>query len=328
MLLIRKRGDRCAGREASQRRGLRTAGIWLAIGLAVGSVSALTTWSSDRGVDPQRRPVSLDALHRLPPVNAVVYSWDPAGARITRAQQRLTVACMARHGLSYRPAAPATKSDVGQEWPTPFGRESLAPYGGRARDGSESSTGRSAAYGRALLGDPGKQITAHGERLSVSAPAEGCLAEAEQRMLGDQRVRWMQLQILLQEAQQDALGMVMRDRLFRAANARWSACMHRAGFELASPSEVAAHSQPGKDAGSSRLPPADVRCKERDDYLSVAYTRLAVFQRRWLTQHPDVLRDRAALVRKQDAIARTLLGVGTARSDSTRGPTGTADRRG
>jgi hypothetical protein len=292
------------------------------IGLAVGSVLAFSAWSSDQGASPQPRPVSLDALHQLPPINAVVYSWDPAGARITLAEQRLTAACMTRHKLSYRPAAPGTEADV--EWPTLFGQESLAPHRARTRDGSEPSTGRSAAYGRALLGDPDKQITAHGERLSVSAPAEGCLAEAEQRMLGNQRVRWMQVQILLQEGQQDAFEMVTRDRLFRAANARWSACMHRAGFDVASPSELAAHPQPGKDASRSRL--SDLRCKEADDYLTVAYTRLAVCERRWLTQHPDVLRDRAALLRQQDAVARTLLGSGTGRRNSASRPTGTADR--
>ncbi|MFJ8004037.1 hypothetical protein [Streptomyces fagopyri] len=284
------------------------------IGLAVGSVLAFSPWSSDQRTSPQPRRVSLDALHRLPPINAVIYSWDPAGARITLAEQRLTAACMARHGFSYRPAAPGTEADV--EWPTFFGQESLAPHRAPTRDGSEPST--SAAYGRALLGDPDKQITAHGERLSVSAPAEGCLAEAEQRMLGSRRVRWMQLQILLQEGQQDALGMVTRDHLFRAANARWSACMHRAGFDVASPSELAAHPQPGKDASRSWL--TDLRCKGADDYLTVAYTRLAVYERRWLTQHPDVLRDRAALLRQQDAVARTILGSGTGRSNSASRP--------
>ncbi|MER6469762.1 hypothetical protein [Streptomyces collinus] len=294
------------------------------IGLAVGSVLAFSTWSGGQGTGPQPRPVSLDALHRLPPVNAAVYAWDPAGARITLAEQRLTVACMARHKLSYRPAEPATEADV--EWPTPFGRESLAPHSARSRDGTEPSTGHNPAYGRTLLGDPDKQITAHGERLSVSAPAVGCLAEAEQRMLGNQRARWMRLQILLQEAQQDTLEMVTRDRQFRAANARWSACMHQEGFDFASPAELVAHAQSAKGMSDGRLPLTDVRCKERDDYLTVAYTRLALFQRRWLTRHPDVLRDRARLLRRQDAVARALLGSVTGHSDSASGPNPTAAR--
>ena len=53
---------------------------------------------------------------------------------------------------------------------------------------------------------------------------------------------------------------------------------------------------------------ADLRCKADTDYLTVAYGRLAAIQETWLRENPTVLPQREALLRKQDAAARAVLG--------------------
>ncbi|MFJ7209414.1 hypothetical protein ACIQWR_38505 [Streptomyces sp. NPDC098789] len=78
-------------------------------------------------------------------------------------------------------------------------------------------------------------MTAKGSRMSVSRPGDGCLAEAETRLLGDGRMRWLQVRIMLFEGQEQARQDVEKNAAFRAATTRWRQCMEQAGFPQQDP---------------------------------------------------------------------------------------------
>jgi hypothetical protein len=270
---------------------------------------------SESHLAPRSAASSAAELARLqarPPIYALVYTWTESGERIALAQQRLAKACMARLGFRYDPAAPAKSDAVAEDRPAPFGLESLDPPAadGPGASPSEAPAGTSQAYARALFGDPNRHVTAHGTRLRVSRPANGCLAEAEQRLLGNGRVRWIQLRILLFEMEGQSRQLLEHDPAFRAANSRWQQCMRNAGFDWPGPRQLL-HSLPARtDIRTNPTTRADVQCKAKTGYLTTAYARLADVQRKRLAGDPTVLADWTSLLHRQDSAARAVLAAG------------------
>ncbi|MEU3075431.1 hypothetical protein [Streptomyces laurentii] len=260
-------------------------------------------------------PAALTGLHELLPVTGLLFTPQLRGAR---AQQKVAIACMAEHGYRYAPAAPA--SDTGadgapaEERPQPFGLESSAPPRTAAtpspekppRPGSPESTD---AYARALFGRESARVSTKGLRLGVSRPGEGCLAEAEKRLLGDGRMRWLQVRIMLFEAQEQARGDVEKDPEFRAATTRWRACMDRAKVKAQDPVAVLNSLRSAEDRRTSPVAAADLRCKAETGYLTTAYQRLAVAQQHWLDGHPTVGADWKKLSDRQNKEADKVLGA-------------------
>ncbi|MFF9840722.1 hypothetical protein [Streptomyces sp. NPDC013740] len=297
----------------SSRRALLALAAVLAGGAAVVGGTMLTS-ASEAAPAPSdgtlASAASLERLHRLPPVTDRVFAWTDVHYRSAEAQRRYAVDCMARQGFRYSPpATPAahTGEDEDQR-PRSFGLET-APSEARPAQAAPGekppkpgSPEASPAYAKALFGDQGKRVTVQGAHgMKVSRPGNGCLADAEKRILGDGRVRWLQVRIMLFEAQEQARADVERDPAFRNATARWQQCMERAGF----PGQRDPLGLP--KAPSDAMVKADLRCKSETGYLTTAYTRLAAVQQRWLDANPAVGKDWAALLARQDKTSREVL---------------------
>ncbi|MFF8803642.1 hypothetical protein [Streptomyces omiyaensis] len=260
---------------------------------------------------PAVEPARLTALHARPPVTALLFTSHRTGAE---AQRKLAIACMAEGGHRYAPAPPSEAAGGADERPQPFGIESAAPRRAAAATSSETPPAPGGpestdAYARALFGREEKRVTAKGVRISVSRPGEGCLAEAETRMFGDGRMRWLQVRILLFEAQEEARRDVEKDPVFREATVRWRECMDRARIKAQDPVQVQESLRSPEEARTSPVVAADLGCKAETGYLATAYERLAAVQRRWLDGHPDVGADWKRLSARQDQAAAAVLGT-------------------
>ncbi|MFE2013115.1 hypothetical protein [Streptomyces sp. NPDC059491] len=297
------------GRRVAPRGLVRALALGLALAAAAGC-SGPAAAPPGPAPEPAAEPARLTALHRLPPITGLLFT---SHVRSTEAQQRIAVACMAGRGFRYAPVPPPKAPDGADERPRPFGLETPDPPRAGATpppetppaSGSPEST---AAYARALFGADGKRVTAKGLRLSVSRPGEGCLAEAETRVLGDGRIRWLQVRIMLFEAQEQTRKDVEKDPAFRAATARWRECMDRNRVKAQDPVQVQNALRTAEARRTDPVAAADLRCKAETGYLTTAYGRLAATQQRWLDEHPDIGGDWKKLSARQDEAARTVLG--------------------
>lgn len=293
------------GRSGDQRSpgGRAKAGLLV---LAASAAWALTGSAAESNADTWQAP-PLAELRKLPPIHPLVYEQTATDERIEAAQRKLVGACMAERGFGYRPGVPATSS----AGPMPFGLESLDAAATTLPDDelpAEVTGDEAERYAQTLYGDPDARLTAQGSRMSVSRPETGCLAEAERRLLGDGRPRWMQLRVLLFEAEQEARYLVDQDPLFRAANARWAACMRGSGFPVPDPLELLESLPARTDLGAHPAARADVRCKQDVHYFHTAYARLAQMQRQVLAAEPAVLTDWERLMHRQATAADEVLG--------------------
>ena len=227
----------------------------------------------------------------------------PITRRIQLAEQKVTATCMADQGHRYE--APAQSADDKPRQRAPFGLEPLT----ETRP-SPASPRRTAdpAYDRAMLGDPGRRVTAQAEGMRVSGPADGCLAEAKNRLHGDQRVRWMELQIILFRTQNRAVEDARDDARLVAANERWRTCVHRAGYAWRNPAEVLRGLPIGADPRQAPGARVDLGCKKHTSYLGDAYAALADAQRRELGPEPNALTEWLSLLRSQHERAIAVLG--------------------
>ncbi|MER5208101.1 hypothetical protein [Streptomyces sp. NPDC002825] len=305
---------RGSGRRAAPQGLVRALAVGLVVAAAAGCSGTGTGETSAPATAAKAAtvmdPAELTALHRLPPVTGLLFT---SHSRAAEAEQKIAIACMAERGYRYAPVPPPRTAGA-DERPQPFGLESTAPPRTAAptpspeappAPGSPESTD---AYARALFGDEAKRVTARGARLSVSRPGEGCLAEAETRLLGDGRMRWLQVRILLFEAQEDARADVEKDATFRAATARWRECMDRAKVKAEDPVRVQRSLVTEAERRSSPVAAADLRCKAETGYLATAYERLAAAQQRRLDEHPDIGRDWKKLSARQEKAAGEVLG--------------------
>ncbi|WP_043669377.1 hypothetical protein [Streptomyces xylophagus] len=241
------------------------------------------------------------------PFYALLHAPSERQWRIAEAERRLAITCMAAHGFRYTPAAVPRPSAATADHPLPFGLESLtADTAAPAPAASERQ--ESKAFLAALYGPADRRISAKGKSIKVSWPAEGCQAEAEKRLLGSERPRWLQVRIELGEGEQQARENLDKDPSFRTANARWARCALAAGVESDDPVHLLNSLPRDTDFATSPVAKADVRCKSDTGYLRTAYTRLAVVQQAWIDAHPAVLTSWRSLMQRQDGLARGVLG--------------------
>jgi len=247
-----------------------------------------------------------------PPIFAL-FEHDPAAQRrISVANERLVIDCMARAGLRYESALLRQDGEPEPEQQQPFGPESpdqLAPVE-ESGPGEDPSLGTD-DYLLALYGPGDRRVTVRGARMRVSGPAEGCVAEATRRLLGDKRRRWMEVKVLLFEAAEDARHDVESDEEFHRATRQWQGCMRGAGTPAEDPLALLdsrlAHQTDLREDPAMR---ADLQCKRDTGYLTTAYTRLTVAQRHRLNADPSLAADWTRLLDRQDSVARELLTVG------------------
>ncbi|MFE0647389.1 hypothetical protein ACFVZH_02200 [Streptomyces sp. NPDC059534] len=292
---------------------MRKNALVLVLGAAIGAAALSGCGATP---EPDHRTaaatrIDLKELHRRPPVTEFLFT---PNTRSHEAQRRFAVACMAKRGFRYAPVAGAEAAESGDQLPQPFGLESTTPSPAAAepvpdtppKPGSPEST---EAYGLALFGHQDKRVTAKGIRMSVSRPGEGCLAEAETRVLGDGRMRWLQVRIMLFEAQEQARDDVEKDPAFQAVTARWRACMDRSGFAGPGPAQLLASLRTADARTGSPALNADLRCKDETGYLDAAYTRLAAVQQGWLDRNPSIAEDWRTLTARQERASREVLGA-------------------
>lgn len=311
MLLTHDRRNSSGGRWPPEPRGIAATGTVLIAMLA--AVAALPGCSA--GTRTPDRPASArtpgvpaeQAL--LPPIYAAVYGSTEAQLEIKVAEQRLTAQCMSRAGFAYPVRVAGAADDAGSR-PKPFGLESLSvPVVPTESEGPKTGTrSDSTAFTRALYGDDDQRVKVSGAKVWVSRPATGCVAEAEKRLLGNGRQRWIQLRIIFFEAEREARRQLDDDRAFQALNERWRACMRQDGHDLADPLRVLSTLPPRADLAANPLARADLDCKARTDYFATAYARLAVTQRTVLDRYPDALADWKSLLQRQRAAARATPG--------------------
>ncbi|MFF0554840.1 hypothetical protein [Streptomyces sp. NPDC004266] len=300
------------------RRVLLTLTAVLAGGAAVVGGTLLASAQSAPPVSDEAlvSTAALERLHRMPPVTDRLFAWTGVQARSAEAERRYAVDCMARKGFRYTPKATPPAGSGEDERPRPFGLETppsptpTTPAEPGETPPKPGSPEASPAYAKALFGDEDKRVTVKGELgMSVSRPGDGCLAEAETRLLGDGRTRWLRTRILLFEGQEQARAALEKDPRFRDATGRWQQCMDRADFPGQRDPQALLKSLPTQRArlGGRDILRADLRCKSTTGYLTIAYTRLAAVQQAWLDRHPAVSRDWTALLARQDEAAREVL---------------------
>ena len=287
-------------------------------------------WAGSGGVTPPERPgrliaaavtVVLTALlsgsapqvtatghtgpRVVPPMFRMLYLPTDQDRRTTEAREALITRCMAAHGHNYS----AQVGDVTEEEALaalrPFGLESIENL---TTEPLPPEPQHSEAYARALFGDPGRRVQAHSDRLGMSLPADGCEAEAEHRLLGDQRQRALELRLRIYDGERETRERVDGDPAFVAAGERWRRCVSRSGVQARTPGELL-DSLPGDlDLATNSAVRVDVRCKQETGYLDTAYARLAVLQQNWLDAHADLVAERQALRQRQYTAALQVLG--------------------
>ncbi|ELP65565.1 hypothetical protein ACKI1I_39475 [Streptomyces turgidiscabies] len=294
----------------SGRRSRYAAVLALTLALVAGVTAWAFTDRSPAAAPPAGRATTSPAeLSERLPFYALLQDREGTQRNIVLAQRKLTVACMAKRGFTYRPVAMVSAAATAGEHATPFGPESLADLTPAEPQAPPSEKPESQAFTRALFGDSENRISAKGKLVTVTRPADGCQAEAEKHLLGDQRVRWLELRIQLGEGDKEARQQLEKDPAFRAANARWSTCMRAAGSDAKDPTSLLYGLPRGTDLAKSPAVRADVRCKDETDYLSTAYTRLRAVQQTWLNRHTEALTAWNALQRSQGEIAGEVLGL-------------------
>ncbi|MCA2218849.1 hypothetical protein [Jidongwangia harbinensis] len=243
----------------------------------------------------------------VPPIYEI-YVPEPAAQLIAQAENQLVGQCMTRQGFRFEADPPNAES----ERPTPFGYEELPPSTPLETVSSETapttdSSAGPAGYERALQGDHERRLTIEVEGMKVSAPADGCRAEAQRRLRGNSRVEWMRLRIELFRIENRALQSLEHDTRVRAATERWRACVNELGFTWSKPTEVQDSLPIGADPRSHPSTLADLKCKYRTNYLPDAYASLGEAQRRELGPEPTALSRWRELFGAQEAAARQVL---------------------
>ncbi|MFS8099190.1 hypothetical protein LFM09_18855 [Lentzea alba] len=240
----------------------------------------------------------------VPPMFRMMYLPDDQDRSIAEARDSLIAACMAAHGHSYSVQVDDITEAEALAALRPFGLESLEnlmpePQPAEAVQGED--------YARALFGDPGQRVKANGERLGMTLPATGCQADAERRLLGDQRLRALELRLRLYDGERDAREQLDRDPAFVAATERWRRCVSGFGVDARTPDELLSALSGDADLAAEPAVRADVRCKHVTGYLGTAYARLAACQQNWLDEHADLVAEWRALRQRQHAVAQRVL---------------------
>ncbi|MFJ8936263.1 hypothetical protein ACIRL0_11155 [Streptomyces sp. NPDC102365] len=286
---------------------------------ALNDRSAAPAADTGTAAQPAARQAVLTALRNGLPLSALLRRTTETSRRVHEAEQLLVAACMSARGFRYTPAPAAPEASGRSEAsgtsgtsgtsPALFGFESLGAAGDALTPESQpAERPRGKGFDRALYGDPKHKISARNKVLRVSRPATGCLAESQTRLLGeDGRVRDLALRMRLDQGERDALAELEKDPAFRTVTSRWKTCMARAGVTAKDPRRLAADLPATADPATDPTARADVTCKERTGYLTQAYARLAVTQRRWLDDNKEPASEWRTLRHREDTAARRVL---------------------
>jgi hypothetical protein len=288
------RHDRARFGDSSPKRRGRPIVVVLAVALA----ALLAGSAPDVAVSGQAE------TRIVPPIHRMMYLPDDRDRRIADAKDVLVAGCMAGQGLDYTPQVENVTGDGTLAALRPFGLESLENI---AAEPLPPEPVRGERYALALFGDPDLRMVARGERLEISWPATGCQADAEHRLLGDQRQRASELRLRFYDGERDAREQLDRDPVFVALNAGWRTCVNRLGIDAPDPAELLSLLPADANLATDSAVRADLRCKQESGYLNTAYARLAFLQQHWLDAHGDLIGEWLALRQRQDTVALQVL---------------------
>lgn len=250
---------------------------------------------------PTGEPVlSMPAL----PLDAYVGRPDPT---VRRAVELTVRDCMRRHGFTYRPVVPpdAAAASGATE---PIAR---LPYGlvdgtravrlgyadpdvdGQGRGGFLTAAPPS-AFDRALNGS--------------SATDPGCRAQAARTLAaGLDEAQLGQVQAMIENGRRDAA----RSTAVSAAVGRWRQCMGQAGHPFDSPDDAAFAAWPETpDRDEIATAVADVRCKQREGWLTAWWTGESVAQRREMDGRSGLLGGIGSALEARERLARAIVARG------------------
>lgn len=285
--------DRSGGISPPERRAQLIAAMVVVVLISLVSGSA-----------PQVGTTATVRARVVPPIYRMMYLSNDQDRRIAEAQDELITSCMAAHGNSYSAQVEdATEEEVLAAL-RPFGLESLENL---TTEPLPAEPDHDENYTRALFGDPERRVTANGERLGISLPANGCQADAEHRLMGDQRLRALELRLRIYDGERDAREQLDRDPTFVAATERWRKCVDRFGIHTKTPGDLLNELPADTELAIDPAIRADLRCKRETGYLDTAYARLAVLQQNWLDSHADLVAEWLALRQRQHTAAREAL---------------------
>ncbi|MFB4311535.1 hypothetical protein [Actinomadura sp. GTD37] len=245
--------------------------------------------------EPPARIVHIaDVAALVLPLDA--YRPTPAQRRsVQRAEKTLVMACLRRFGLA---------ADIADPAPPPFAQNARR-YGladeVRAKKLGYSTPEISKRPPRPELPQQVRQVawgdgpaTVRGRRV----PAEGCVGEADRRLNAGVQPGGT----LADRLAFASLEASEQDTRVRAAFARWSTCMKRAGHSYATPMD-ANRDRRFRDARKhdadqleTETAVADVRCKHQSRLIDVWAGAEAAYQERAIARHrPELDRERKAL---------------------------------
>jgi hypothetical protein len=284
---------RSGGVLPPERRGNRIAAVVTVVLAALLSGSA-----------PQVASTGRAGTRVVPPMYRLMNLSGDQDRRIAAARDALVTSCMAAHGRSYVTVAENVTDEEALAALRPFGLESLENL---TTEPLPPEPAQDERYVRALFGDPGQRVEVQGGGLAMSLPANGCTADAEHHLLGNQRLRAVELRLRIFEGEREAREQLDHDPAFVTANERWSRCVHRFGVEARTPGELVNDLPADTDLATDPAVRADVHCKRETGYLDTAYARLAVLQQNWLDAHADLVAEWLELRQRQHTAALGVL---------------------
>lgn len=258
------------------------------------------------GCTAQRPDAPPARIQHVADVDALVlpldaYRTSPAQRRtVQRAEKKLVTACLRRFGITV---------DLGDPAPPPFSqnarRYGLADEARASRLGYSTpeitkrpsrpdlpAKARKAAWGEGPAKIRGRDL-----------PEGGCVGEAGRTLNAGAEPAGT----LADRLAFTALEASEKDRRVRAAFARWSVCMRRAGHAYATPRDANRDRRfidgPGHRIGPAEtaVAVADVRCKQQVRLIDIWASVEAAYQKRLIARHKTELeRDRAALQTRID----------------------------
>ncbi|MCI3928568.1 hypothetical protein [Streptomyces sp. AN091965] len=284
-------------------------------GLGPAFLSALVIAAGTACAGGAPGPARTTPAHLFPPIHAQVYgpAAQAADRSISAAKDKLIATCMARKGFSYATERPEETAEPDR--PTPFSFESLKrSVGAKANPPLEKPGAVSKAYVLALHGRQDDRILVRGKAMQVSLPAHGCVAYAETRLLGDERIRWSEIRMRLGEAETQAQQLLASRPSFRRLNSRWKLCMKDVGYSFSTPIQLRDALPRKADVIDDPRVVSDVACKRKTNYLRSAYRGLAQAQRDVMRDDGRLLAEWTSLVRQQKRTAQRVLSAEESRA--------------
>ncbi|MBC6462462.1 hypothetical protein [Actinomadura sp. HBU206391] len=229
-------GEPTGSRDRGTRRRLTVAGA--AAGIALGLMAGWVVVSNGTG-SAEDAPTSGDR-----PVAAT------DDELLHRASERLIARCMARHGFAYAEQPPPSSTqpdfryvldDVGSARKHGYGNL-LGRPGAGGQDANvgnlgKLSPGRQNAWHRTLMGS-GRQLVVDLPRLGrLSAPDNGCTAEARRTLYGD-LAGWYRVRRTVDHFDSYVDDKVVATPEYRTGLAAWVTCVRKRGYAASTPNEL------------------------------------------------------------------------------------------